>query len=102
MNNSGEWRGYFIYAKTTGSKFYFQVNFAFKREGSNRIFSAQGKDESGDFSFQHGIIIGTLFLTSKKILTSFWCRYNLVKNCVSGLFDSLVSKVRASSSEIYL
>lgn len=58
MNNSGEWRGYFIYAKTTGSKFYFQVNFAFKREGSNRIFSAQGKDESGDFSFQHGIIIG--------------------------------------------
>ena len=58
MNNSGEWRGYYLYAKTTGNKFYFKVNVTFSTEGANRVFKGVGKDESGGFEFVNTIIIG--------------------------------------------
>ena len=74
-NNSGEWRGYYVYAKTTGHKFYFQVEIAFRKEGANYIFHGEGKDESDSFFFTNAIIIGktTIFTCSNQLfLISDW------------------------------
>lgn len=58
MANSGNWRGYYVYSKTTGHKYYFQVELQFTKEGVNRIFSGEGNEDSTQFSFINGLIIG--------------------------------------------
>lgn len=60
MENSGEWRGYYMYSKTTGNKFYFSVNMTFQMFGANRGFSASGAEENGEFVFKNSIITGKL------------------------------------------
>ncbi|XP_065657223.1 uncharacterized protein LOC100206310 isoform X3 [Hydra vulgaris] len=57
-HNSGEWRGYYQYAKTTGNRFFFSVDIKFMKDGANWIFQGNGKDESGGFTFNNSIILG--------------------------------------------
>ena len=57
MDNSGNWRGYYIYSKTTGHKYYFQVEMKFITEGANRVFSADGNEDTTLFSFINGFVI---------------------------------------------
>ena len=60
MNCSGEWRGYFTYAMTTGSKSRFAVNLKILRSGPNQLLSGGGRDSSGEFSIEDGIILGMM------------------------------------------
>lgn len=58
MNCSGEWRGYFTYAMTTGSRNRFSMDLKIGKSGPNHLFSGSGKDTSGEFDILDGIILG--------------------------------------------
>ena len=62
MKSSGEWRGYFTYAKTTGSQNRFTANIKFAMSGKNRLVAGEGRDAGGKFEITDGILIGTLSL----------------------------------------
>jgi len=66
MNNSGEWRGYYIYTQTTGNRFYFKADMTFLRDGANHVVTGEGADESGGFIFHNSIIIGDTIKFEKK------------------------------------
>lgn len=58
MNSSGEWRGYFTYAKTTGSKIRFTADMQFIKSGENQLIVGEGQDPGGKFEIKDGIITG--------------------------------------------
>eukprot|EP00112_Aurelia_sp_Birch-Aquarium-sp1_P014623 Seg3171.3 transcript_id=Seg3171.3/GoldUCD/mRNA.D3Y31 product="Transmembrane prolyl 4-hydroxylase" protein_id=Seg3171.3/GoldUCD/D3Y31 len=58
MKSSGEWRGYFTYAKTTGSQNRFTANMKFTISGKNRLVAGEGRDTGGKFDITDGILIG--------------------------------------------
>lgn len=69
MNCSGEWRGYFTYAMTTGSQNRFTSNLEILQSGPNQLLSGEGRDASGDFEITDGIVLG---MTSSRSLESHW------------------------------
>ena len=63
MKNSGEWHGYYLYAKTTGSKTFFTVDIQFTRgERDNGTFIASGRENGGEFVFRNAVIEGILMM----------------------------------------
>lgn len=67
MNSSGEWRGYFTYAKTTGSKIRFTADMQFIKSGENQLIVGEGQDPGGKFEIKDGIITGKLSVSSSTI-----------------------------------
>ena len=58
MNGTGKWHGYFTYAMTTGSKNLFTMNLEIANSGPNKLLSGEGRDSSGEFDIEDGIILG--------------------------------------------
>ena len=67
MNCSGDWRGYFTYAMTTGSKNRFTMNLRIFKNGPNQLLSGDGRDASGQFDIEDGIILGKTIKIFKMI-----------------------------------
>jgi len=59
-NCTGEWRGYFTYAMTTGSKSRFTMNLKIFKNGPNQLLSGDGRDSSGQFDIEDGLILGNM------------------------------------------
>ena len=68
MNNSGNWTGFFTYAKTTGSKTSFEVDIEFKMDGANKILYGKGNDASGEFELVDSLVTGDIMRFRKKYL----------------------------------
>ena len=66
MKNSGNWSGYFTYAKTTGSKSKFDVQLTFKLEGANKVFVGKGSDDDGEFELLNSIVTDTVVKFKKR------------------------------------
>ncbi|XP_066929958.1 uncharacterized protein [Clytia hemisphaerica] len=59
MKNSGEWHGYYLYSKTTGSRTFFTVDMHFTPgENDNGTFNASGRENGGEFVFRNAVIEG--------------------------------------------
>ena len=59
MGNSGEWQGYYSYAKTTGGKTYFSVDMKFKTtENGIETFHGEGMENGDEFMFKNALITG--------------------------------------------
>lgn len=57
MLNSGNWTGFFTFAKTTGSRNMFNVQLTFKTEGANNVLQGNGTDESGAFELVDSLVV---------------------------------------------
>ena len=68
MNNSGNWTGFFTYAKTTGGKNPFEVDIQFKMDGANKVLYGKGNDASGEFEFTDSLVTGDIIRFRKKYL----------------------------------
>ncbi|CAH3172387.1 unnamed protein product [Porites evermanni] len=68
MNNSGNWTGFFTYAKTTGSRNSFKVDIKFKVDGANKILVGKGHDASGAFELIDSLVTGDIVRFRKKYL----------------------------------
>ncbi|KAK3737070.1 hypothetical protein QZH41_013879 [Actinostola sp. cb2023] len=66
MNNSGNWSGFFSFAKTTGSQSKFNVQLTFKTEGANKVLYGHGMDESGSFEFVDSLVANDVVRFRKK------------------------------------
>lgn len=68
MNNSGNWTGFFTYAKTTGGRNSFKVDIKFKVDGANKILVGKGHDASGAFELIDSLVTGDIVRFRKKYL----------------------------------
>lgn len=68
MDNSGNWTGFFTYAKTTGSRNSFKVDIKFKVDGANKILVGKGHDASGAFELIDSLVTGDIVRFRKKYL----------------------------------
>ena len=66
MNNSGNWTGFFTYAKTTGGRNSFKVDIKFKVDGANKILVGKGQDASGAFELIDSLVTGDIVRFRKK------------------------------------
>lgn len=68
MNNSGNWTGFFTYAKTTGGRNPFDVNIEFKMDGANKVLHGEGNDAGGAFELIDSLVTGDIIRFRKKYL----------------------------------
>jgi len=68
MNNSGNWTGFFTYAKTTGGRNPFEVDIKFKMDGANKVLYGRGNDASGEFELTDSLVTGDIIRFRKKYL----------------------------------
>lgn len=66
MNHSGNWSGFFTFAKTTGSRNNFNVHLTFKTEGANKVVYGRGIDDSGEFEFVDSLVAHDIVRYIKK------------------------------------
>ena len=99
MGNSGEWQGYFLYSKTTGSKSYFSVDINFKTtESGAQMFDGHGVENGVEFIFRNAFITGwfDLVLSVQHISSFFLSSISAHLNFSAHLKFSLISNLSLS------